>query len=236
MKIKNQEEIPPYLSTILNENSENINNTLKIETRQIVNKNTIVSARGTFTNSVSTTRSINEEPITFNDLYIRYENYNFIKKNDYLKTELSSIKAFDSTDLNSIPFVPSVNYSNFINYKDYSLINDLNFLILKRDTSSGINPSESFKLNLNSELINNFQSNTFSSSNKLLWNNSFNDYYFNKDETLNHNTFSSTIVLSSDLNYKNFEFANPRTKFLIPLELSNSNKNINEDSESITFN
>ena len=109
-----------------------------------------------------------------------------------MKTELSSIKAFDSTDLNSIPFVPSVNYSNFINYKDYSLINDLNFLILKRDTSSGINPSESFKLNLNSELINNFQSNTFSSSNKLLWNNSFNDYYFNKDETLNHNTFSST--------------------------------------------
>ena len=224
------------INNIKNENSENINNTLKIETRQIVNKNTIVSARGTFTNSVSTTRSINEEPITFNDLYIRYENYNFIKKNDYLKTELSSIKAFDSTDLNSIPFVPSVNYSNFINYKDYSLINDLNFLILKRDTSSGINPSESFKLNLNSELINNFQSNTFSSSNKLLWNNSFNDYYFNKDETLNHNTFSSTIVLSSDLNYKNFEFATPRTKFLIPLELSNSNKNINEDSESITFN
>ena len=224
------------INNIKNENNDNINNTLNIETKQIVNKNTIVSARGTFTNSISTTRSINEEPITFNDIYLRYENYNFIKKNDYLKTELSSIKAFDSTDLNSIPFVPSINYSNFINYDNYSLFNELNFLILKRDTSSEINPSESFKLNFNSELINNFQSNTISFSNKLLWNNSFNDYYFNRDENSNHNTFSSTIVLSSDLNYKNFKFATPRTKFFLPLELSNSNKNINEDSESITFN
>ncbi len=224
------------INNIKNENNKNVNNTFKLDTKQTINKNTIISASGTFTNSVSTSRSINEDPITFEDIYVRYENYNFIKKNDYIKTELSSVKAFDSTSLDTIPVVPSMNYFNFINYNDYSLINELNFLIIKRDISSSINPSESFKLNLDSELINNFYFNKFSSSNKLLWSNSLNDYYFNRDETLNHNTFRSTIVLSSDFNYGINSFFNPRTKIVLPLELSNSNKNINEDSESITFN
>ena len=31
----------------------------------------IISASGLFTNSISTTRSINEEPITFEDIYLR---------------------------------------------------------------------------------------------------------------------------------------------------------------------
>ena len=56
----------------------------------------IISASGLFTNSISTTRSINEEPITFEDIYLRSENYDLFVKNDYLKTELSSVESFES--------------------------------------------------------------------------------------------------------------------------------------------
>ena len=224
------------IKNIKNENNKNINNTIKIETKQVLNRNNIISASGSFTNSVSTTRSINEDPITFEDIYLRLENYNLINQDDYLKTELSSVKSFDSTDLNSIPVVPSLNYSNFTNYKNNTIINELDFLILKRDKSTIDNPSESFKLNTNTEFINFYNKKRISSYNKLSWNNSLNDYYFNNDETLNHNSFKSQVFISSDLNFKDFKYLKPRTKFIIPLEISNSNKNINEDSDSITFN
>ncbi len=36
----------------------------------------IVSTNGLFTNSVSATRSINTQPITFEDIYIKSENFN----------------------------------------------------------------------------------------------------------------------------------------------------------------
>ena len=96
----------------------------------------IFSASGLFTNSISTTRSINEDPITFEDIYLRFENYNFFSNNDYLKTELSSVESFESNNLNSIPISPSINYLNLINLKNYSLINEFDFTILKRNEST----------------------------------------------------------------------------------------------------
>ena len=66
--------------------------------------------------------------------------------------------------------------------------------------------------------------------------NLLNEYYFNKDENLNHNSYKSNISLSSDLNIRNSDLFSPRIKIILPLQLRNSNKNINEDSEAITFN
>ena len=57
------------MDNIKKEESENINTSIKINTTQIINKNMIFSAKGLFTNSISTTRSINEEPINFEDIY-----------------------------------------------------------------------------------------------------------------------------------------------------------------------
>ena len=143
------------LNTIKYENNDNINTSLKIDTKKVINKKRIFSASAIFTNSISTTRSINKEPITFEELYLRVENYDLLNKDDFLKTELSSVESFDSTNLNTIPISPSLNYINFYNFKNYSLLNDLNFIILKRNESSDNNPSESFKLKMNNE-INNF--------------------------------------------------------------------------------
>ena len=72
--------------------------------------------------------------------------------------------------------------------------------------------------------------------NKLLIDNSYNDYYFNKDQSLNHHSFKSTAILSSDLQFSKIGITNPKIKFIIPTQIENNNKNINEDSESITFN
>ena len=224
------------ITNIKNSNSQNINTTFKIETKQVISKNETISASGLFTNSISTTRSINEEPITFENIYLRLEKYDFFIKDDYLKTELSSVETFESNNLNSIPISPSLSYLNFFNFKDYSLMNELDFRVIKRDESSSNNPSEGFKIQINSELMNNFFYKNFYAQNKLIWNNSLNDYYFNNDQNLNHQSLKSMVILSSDLNQKKIGITYPRVKFILPIQLSNSNKKINEDSQSITFN
>ena len=224
------------IDNIKNENSDDINTSIKINTKQVVNKNMIFSASGFFTNSISTTRANNEEPLTFEDIYLRFENYNIISENDILKTELSSIESFEAINPNSIPIVPNLKYTNFINFKDYSIINDLDFTILKRDESTIESPSESFKIKLTNEIFDYQIYENIISQNKLSINNSYNDYYFNKNKSLNHHSFKSTAILSSDLQFSKIGITNPKIKFIIPTQIENNNKNINEDSKSITFN
>ena len=225
-----------FVKNIKNQNNDNINTTFKINTKQVVDRNMTVSASGLFTNSISTTRSINEEPITFEDIYLRSENYNLLVKDDYLKTELSSVESFESVDLSSIPISPSLNYTNLIYLKNYSLFNEFDFTLLKRDKSTTNNPSDSFKLNFNNELLNRYHLKNLSFKNKIIFNNSYSDNHFNSNNSLNHNSVRSNIKLSSDLNYQNTSSITPRLKLIFPLQLENSNKSINEESKSITFN
>ena len=224
------------IDNIKNENSEDISSTFKIDTKQVIDKNRIFSASGLFTNSISTTRSINEDPITFEDIYLRLENYNLFFNNDFLRTELSSVESFESNNLNSIPISPSINYINFFDFKNYSAINELDFIILKRNQSSENNPSESFKLQFNNELLSHNVGQSSSITNKLSLSNQYSDYYFNKDKSLNHNSFKSSAIISSDLQFNDVGIMTPRVKLIFPMQLENGNKTINEDSESITFN
>jgi len=224
------------IDNIKNQNSDNINASLKINTKQVVNKNMIFSASGLFTNSISTTRSNNEEPVTFEDIFLRFENYNVIGENDFLKTELSSIESFESINQNSIPIVPSIKYTNFVNFRDYSIINDLDFIIVKRDDSTIENPSEIFKIILSNEIYDYQIYKNIIFQNKLSINNIYNDYYFNKNESLNNSSIKSTAIFSSDLQFTKIGITNPKIKFIIPMQIENNNKSINEDSKSITFN
>ena len=224
------------INNIKNENYENINTSFEIDTKQVIDKNSIFSASGLFTNSISTTRSINEDPIAFQDIFLRFENYNLIDRDDYLKTELSSVESFQSNNLNSIPVSPSLSYMNIIDFKNYSMINELDVLVLKRNESSEGIPSESFKINLNNELFNHYLNRNFYIKNKLSINNNFSDYYFNSDETLNHNSFKSNVLISSDLQFSKIGITSPKVKFIFPIQIENSDKTINEESNSITFN
>ena len=224
------------IDNIKSGSSEDESNTFKLDTKQIIDKNRVFSASGLFTNSISTTRSINEDPITFEDIYLRLENYNLFLNGDYLKTELSSVESFESNNINSIPISPSINYVNFFNFKNYSAINELDFVILKRNESSLDKPSESFKLQFNNELFGHHESQNSSITNKLFLSNQYNDYYFNKEKSLNHDSFKSSVIISSDLYFDNIGIMTPRVKLIFPVQLENDNKTINEDSESITFN
>ena len=224
------------INNIKSENSEDINTTFKIDTKQVIDKNSIFSASGLFTNSISTTRSINEDPITFEDIYLRLEKYNVFFKNDFLKTEISSVESFESINLNSIPISPRLSYLNSLNFENYSSINELDFIILKRDESSNSNPSESFIIKLNNELFNLYVDQNIAIQNKLTLNNQYNDFYFNKDKSLNHNSFKSIAIISSDLSLNDIGIVSPRVKLIFPVQLENNHKDINEDSEAITFN
>ena len=53
------------MDNVKNENVDDINNTLRINLKQVLDKNKILSLNGVLTNSVSTTRSHNENPIKF---------------------------------------------------------------------------------------------------------------------------------------------------------------------------
>ena len=212
------------INNIKNNKDDNINTSIKIETKQILDKNKIFSASGLFTNSISTTRSINEEPIAFEELFLKLENYDFFINGDYLKTELSSVETFESTNLNTIPILPSINYLNFVELNNNSLMNEFDFTVIKRNGSTIDSPSEAVRIKLNSEMINNSQSNSKFINKKIVLNNSFNDYYFSDDKSLNHDTIKSFVFLSSDVNFNNFSSITPKMKFIIPMQLVNSNK------------
>ncbi len=214
----------------------NVNNTIRLETKNIISKNQVFSASGMFTNSISTTRSINEDPITFEDIYLRLENYNFIKKDDYLKTELSSVESFDTSTKKSIPVSPSINYFNNISFDNFNTINELDFTILKRGNSNENNPSESLKLNINNEFISNYFLNNFNNYNKINFSNSINEYIYNNNTNLNNNSLKSSLILSSDFYFNKLNIINPRIKLILPLQIANTEKLVNEDSNSITFN
>ena len=224
------------IDNIKNENYDNINTSLKINTSRVLNENTLLSASGLFTNSISTTRSINEQPVTFEDIYLRLENYNFFTKDDYLKTELSSVETFDSTDNSSTPISSSINYMNVIDSENFTTISNLDFNILRRNESSSNNPSESFKINLKNELARYSENYNFSFLNKFTVNNSYSEYYFKNSQTLKFDSLKSNLIISSDLYYNSYNYFLPRLKFILPLQLENTNKTINEDSQSITFN
>ena len=116
--------------------------------KQVMNKNQVLSFNGLLTNSVSTTRSKNEEPIKFEDIFLRLDNYNFALENDFLSAEVTTIESFDSTRP-LIILSPRIIYQNNINLaKNITNINELDFTVVKRNESQDF-PSEnnSFKIN-----------------------------------------------------------------------------------------
>ena len=112
---------------------------------------------------------------------------------------------------------------------------DLNFTILKRDDSTSIDPSESLKFSLNNELFKSRSFSSFNIFNKLIFMNSLNDYHFNKNIDLNNRAIKSFSVISSDIYLNSLRNFTPRLKFILPIQIENTNKSVNEDSESITF-
>lgn len=220
------------------EDDSNIYTSAKLNTKQIITKNTIFKSNLLLTNSISTSRSINDEPITFEDLYVRIDKYNLINSNDYTKFELSSVESFDAANASSIPLSPSITFNNFTNLNNkFENYNQIDIRTLKRNESSISSPSE----NLSAKAYNEFS--FYPSINKkhqaqlnFTLINNFYSYSFEHDQSLNREESKSSYILSLDNRITLNNFIKPRFKIIHFKDLYNSNDIINEDSNSISFN
>tara|TARA_B100000035_G_scaffold194203_1_gene165804 strand:- start:4184 stop:6337 length:2154 start_codon:yes stop_codon:yes gene_type:complete len=218
-------------------NTDDVYTSAKFNTSQVINKNTIFKSNLLLTNSISTSRSINNEPITFEDVYFRFDRYDQFSKNDYASVEIASVETFDATKASLVPFTPSLSYSNYLNLKKFSNFNDVDLRILKRDESNVNSPSENFHIKVNQKFIsqNHINRNLSSRFNINLQNN-FYKYDFEHNQSLNKEKIRSNIIFSVDNSIQINNKIKSRLKFVHNIDLLNSELIINEDSESITFN
>ncbi len=224
---------------IYNEKLDSKSNTYssaKFNSKQILNKNNLLYFDALITNSVSTTRSINDKPSAFEDISVKLDSYNLFYKNDLMRSEISTVEALDKTNSGLVPLTPSVKYTNHVlNKNNLSLINEINLFNIKRNESGIDKPSNSTFVKLSNSLLVNNKLNNLNLYNRIHLTNNFGDYIFKNNPTLNDNVFESNLILSSEgfLNYNNK--LKPRFKIVNNLNLINDNI-VNEDSEALTFN
>ena len=219
------------------EDKANVNSTVRMNLKQVMNKNQVLSFNGLLTNSVSTTRSKNEEPIKFEDIFLRLDNYNFALENDFLSAEVTTIESFDSTSDSLIPLSPRIIYQNNINLaKNITNINELDFTVVKRNESESDFPSENNSFKINSYLNHSKKIENINIYNKVSFLNSFSNYNFEHNTDLNGNGNFNHLIFSSDLYYNFNNNFIPRVKIIHNEEIQSSDNIINEDSNSLTFN
>ena len=225
------------IDNIKYENNNDLNTSARLDLRNVIDKNKIIYFEGLVTNSVSTTRSLNEEPIKFENIYLRLDNYDFYLKDDYLGTELSTVEAFDSTNVSLVPLTPILKYRNYININEnISNFNDINFTIIKRNESKDDLASESNNLKINNYFTNNSNVGKVNIFNKLTLLNSFNSYRFEHNDNLNSTDSFNHLIISSDYFFNYNQTIKPRLKFIYNQDLYHTDNIMNEDSNSITFN
>ncbi len=217
-------------------NNDNIFNTAKFDAKQTLNKNNILTYSALITNSVSTTRSTNEEPATFEDIFLRLDSYDILYKYDYLRSEISTVEALDATNSGLIPLSPSLKYSNqkLVN-NNFTLVNNIDFINLKRNESKVDKPSDSTSIKFNNLLSLSKNYEVFNNYSKIKLINSIGNYSYEHNPSLNNDVFKSHIIISSD-NFLNLsKNVKPRLKFITNLDLVTDNI-INEDSKALSFN
>ncbi len=224
---------------ILNEKlktKSDLYSSVKFKSKQVINKNNTLTYQALITNSVSTTRSNNDIPTTFEDIFIRIDSYDVFYDSDYLISEISTVEALDSTEDGLIPLTPSVKYESQKLFKNnYVITNSIDLARLNRNESAVNKPSE----NTSIKTSNTFQLNNILEKaniyNKITFKNNFGNYYYKHNKNLNDDVFESNLILSSDIFYNLNTNINPRFKIIQSLNLIPDNI-INEDSNSITFN
>ena len=224
------------MDNIKHKNNSDLSNTVRINLKNVLDEDKILSFNGLLTNSVSTTRSNNEDPLRFEDIYLRLDNYNFVLNNDYLRSEISTIEAYDSSNNSLIPFTPHINYYNSISIgKNISNINEIDFSIIKRTDSENELPSENSSIKINNYFTQINTSKKINFHNKLSFLNNLSDYNYEHNSELNSTERYSNVIISTDMHYDLNEIIQPRIKFIHNQGIYNSNKIINEDSNSLTF-
>ena len=219
----------------LDDNSKTYSS-IRLNSKQILNKRNILSYEALITNSVSTTRSINEDPNTFEDIFIRIDSYDTLSKKDYLRTQLSTVEALDNTNSGLIPLVPSIKYSSQKLLKnELTFTNDLNIINLRRNESNAGKPSDILSLKTHNSLKSNYRTQNTIFYNKINLNNNIGNYEYEHNPGLDEEVFNSNLTFTSDIFFNSNKNIIPRVKLIHNLNLLSDNI-INEDSKAISFN
>ena len=209
---------------------------IKFQGKQVLSKKNILNYKALLTNSVSTTRSINRESLTFEDVFIRLDSYDFLYKSDFLKAEISTVEALDTTKSAFIPLSPSVMYSNQkLTRNNFTFNNEIDLVNLSRSESSSDKPSDSLFIRFNNSLTSNNTYKKFNTYNKIKLVNNFGNYKFQHNSSLNDEVFGAYALLSTDTFYDLNKNIKPRLKFVKNINFISDNI-INEDSNALTFN
>ena len=226
---------------IFNEFNENFKepfSLLKLNTNQTINKNMNFSLSLVNTNNISKTRSNNKNPIPFDNLFLKVENYNFFKKNDLFISKLSSVTSYSDGNNTLIPVeLPSIYYSNTYQInKNISGFNDFKLSYIVRDRSSSTLPSENKKISINTTLFDdkNFRNSLIFNKLDYFLNYSLSNFSHNSD--LNKEQINSYVIISSEIRKPIIRPTDARLKFIIYNNLVKDNFIINESSNSHTFN
>ena len=208
----------------------------RINSDQIIDKNNKLSLKLLYTNSISKSRSINDESIPFENIYLKHEGYNLFKKDDYISSKFNTVTAYDNSNNALVPLeFPSITYEN--NYRINSILylnNHISSSYLIRDESNNSLPIENKKISLKSKLSNNFYSRGFLTTNNI-------NFYINhgseifENSNLNKEKTNSSIILSSEITKPINNIFKIKTKFVSNGVLKDGTL-VNENSNSITFN
>ncbi len=213
-----------------------IYSSVKFNSKQVIDKNNILTYQALITNSVSATRSNNDVPTTFEDIFIKVDSYDVFYNSDYLRSEISTVEALDSTNDGLIPLTPSLKYvSQKLIKNNYVITNRIDFTRLNRNVSAVNKPSENTSIKTNNSFISNNNLGKANIYNKITIKNNFGNYNYKNNDNLNDDVFESNLIFSSDIFYNFNTNINPRFKIIQSLNLISDNI-INEDSNSITFN
>ena len=209
---------------------------VKFNSKQVINKNNTLSYQALITNSVSNTRSNNDVPTTFEDIFIKIDSYDVFYNSDFLRSEISTVEALDSTKDSLIPLTPSVKYvSQKLIKNNYVITNRIDLARLNRNESAANKPSENTTIKTNNSVLSNNNLGKAKIYNKITIKNNFGNYYYKHNNNLNDDVFESNLILSSDIFYNLNTNIKPRFKIIQSINLI-PDKIINEDSNSITFN
>ena len=224
---------------------KSIYNSLEISDTTVINKESFINSKFTFTNNISELKDESEEtdPIIDNTL-ITYNKYSTLYDKDFAEINFNSITSFKVEDQSTTPnTLPSVKYYNFTNNnlfgRNIYLRNKFSLENIFRNTSLNGLPNNIINFGIN----NNFKSrknmanfNLINSFNNIFRYNNIN--YFNEGQKEGDRYFLSQI-LSSELN-KTFSFSNrnilePKIKLTFTNDYRNNDIDLNEDSKSISF-
>ena len=224
------------LKNIKKDTESSVYSNWTIDTKQVLSNEMVFSGRGLFTNSISTSRSLNIEPVSFEDISFKLEKYNNFNINDYTKYEISSVESFDQVNKDYIPIELALDYESKLENNFFNL--DTNFSIknLQRNLSDNDSPYQSLLINFENSLIFNSMYENIFNYNTITLKNKFYDYEFNHNKSLNRDENLNSITFSSEYFYNLSQETYLRSKFIHQNIFLNTNNIINEDSNAISFN